>query len=174
MPEFEDSIEIAADADSVFDFCADVSRMPDYLPTVTAVTWTGDDTIRVSGHAGDRDFEGGGTLEVHNEALTMTWASTLQRRYRGELHVTPGDGDAARVSVTLSFSETSDTADAGDGDPDAAIHQGLRHTLQRIKQLVEQNPAAAWRNEARDAGHEDEDVRRGYNQPRHGFQAPLS
>lgn len=172
MPDFEDAIEISADADSVFEFCSDVSRMPDYVPTVTAVEWRGDDTIHVTGTAYERNYEIEGGLSVHNEALRMIWDAPTHGRYHGELEVAPGSGDAARVTVRLSFSADSavrqNAAQRG-LDPDAHIRQAIRRTLERMKELIEGEPTAAWRNEARG----EEDARRGYDEPRHGFQHPL-
>lgn len=176
MPEFEDHIDVAADGDSAFAFCSDVARLPDYLPTLTSVEWKNDDVIRMCGNAHGHTYDTEGTLHVHNERLRMEWSARADAEYEGWLQVEPLDDAHARVTVHLSFTADARSREAmarRGVNPDDEIRGGLRRSLETLKRLMEEEPTAAWRIRHTAARPEDDDLTRGYDQPRHGFRQRL-
>ena len=62
--EYEESLTIRAPVDRVFDFIADVSNLPKYLPTTKDAQSQGGDRVRVQGEAQGHNYNADGYLSL--------------------------------------------------------------------------------------------------------------
>ncbi len=139
MPDYSDHIDVAAPADAVFAFISDIANLPKYLPTVHGAHSHGVDRVEVDGQANGHQYASTGWFKADSEARQMSWGSDGQNDYAGKMAVT-GDGSAAQVTCTLRFSPTGEVKQSMDehqGGPGNAMTDGLRASLQSIKQLCE-------------------------------------
>lgn len=143
MSEFVSKIDISAPADDVFAYVTDISRMPEYLPTLQKAMPAGDNKIRMQGQAGGHPYDAEGWFQVHQNERTMLWGSDGQNRYSGNLEVM-SQGDVCLLTVTLKF-EASPGMDADFAKlmehRKSEIQDGLQHSLESIKYCCEQNLA---------------------------------
>ncbi len=126
MADYLAGTDVAAPADSLFDYLADVQNLPRYFDRMTSATDNGDGTIAVTADLGEREVEGEAWFKVDRDAKTLAWGSEGPNDYSGELEVS-GTGDSSRVEVTLRTARV-----AGE-----QIQQGLEKTVATIKHLVE-------------------------------------
>jgi uncharacterized protein YndB with AHSA1/START domain len=143
MSEFVAKIEIDAPADEVFAYVTDISRMPEYMPTLHKATSAGDNRIRMQGEADGHPYDAEGWFQTHELERTMLWGSDGQNRYTGHLEVM-SQGESSILTVTLNFEASSGM------DKDfqklmeqrkSAIQEGLEHSVQSIKSCCEEMPA---------------------------------
>jgi len=139
MPDYTDSIDIAVAADAVFKFVSDVNNLPKYLPTVHGAKSQTGERVEVDGEANGHHYHSDGWFKVDENAKSMTWGSDGENDYSGKMKVS-GDGSKAQVECTLRFSpkpEIKESMDKNQGGPSAAMTDGLRASLQSIKQICE-------------------------------------
>ncbi len=139
MAEYTDRIDVAAPADAVFKFVSDIGNLPKYLPTVHGAHAQNGERVAVDGAANGHDYHSDGWFKVDESARTMTWGSDGENDYSGRMTVS-GDPKAATVECALRFSPKPDIKEAMDknqGGPSAAMTDGLRASLQSIKQICE-------------------------------------
>ncbi len=139
MPDYTDQIDVAAPADAVFAFISDVANLPKYLPTVHGAHSHGSDRVEVDGEANGHQYASTGWFKADPQAKLMSWGSDGQNDYAGKMTVT-GDGSASTVACTLRFTPTDEVRESMDehqGGPGNAMTDGLRASLQSIKQLCE-------------------------------------
>ena len=139
MPNYTAKAVIQAPADEVFAFVSDVSRMPDYLPTVEEAKPQGTGRVWMKGSAGGRQYESDGWFEADSRAKTMRWGSDGENRYSGNLQV-QDRGNECYVTVTLDFEPRADQEEEFErrmGSRDNAIEEGLERALDRIKMICE-------------------------------------
>ena len=145
MPNYEQSLTIAANADAIFAFASDPENMPKYLSTVKEAHDAGGKAdgrsrIAMKGEANGHPYEGEGWIEYRDGANEMTWGSEGQNDYSGKLSV-DAEGDGSKVTVTLDF-EPKPGQDAEFkeqmGSRDAAIHDSLRASLESLKKQIEE------------------------------------
>jgi len=140
MAEYEKTLRIQADQDSIFDFVSDVTNMPKYLPTTHQAELNGEDHVRVKGEVRGHQYDSDGFFKVDPVEYHMEWGSDGENQYRGWLSVEDAGEGSSDVTVHLSFTPHPDQArkmDRQAGSHDAAIEQGLEASLQSIKNIVE-------------------------------------
>lgn len=150
MPEYEHSQTIQAAPQRIFDFVADVSNLPKYLPTTKSAQEQGEERVRVQGEAKGHRYDADGYLRPNAEKLRLEWGAD-EGYYSGWLQIDGQNGsvhsDNAQVTVHLSFKEKPGQ-DSGHAPSDADIQEGMQKALQSIQNYVEgtggkEEPAAA-------------------------------
>ncbi len=139
MAEYTDHIDVAAPADAVFAFVSDIENLPKYLPTVQHAHPQSNERVEVEGKANGHPYNSDGYFKVDQAARTMTWGSDGENDYSGKMQVT-GDGSTAKVACSLKFTPSEsikESMDKNQGGPSAAMTDGLRTSLQSIKQICE-------------------------------------
>ena len=148
MAEYEQTQQLAAPAEAVFAWLADVSHLPDYLPPVVAASTEGPSEgdnpgqkIRTTLQRPDDEqqtFVAEGYVLVDESARRMEWGAESGRDYSGFLTVAEVDG-GSEVTVHLSLGERSAEANipsAPDGrDP---LQEGISATLESIRRRIEE------------------------------------
>ncbi|HET7094368.1 MAG TPA: SRPBCC family protein, partial [Thermomicrobiales bacterium] len=106
--------------DDVFAFVADISRLPDYVPSVRSATALPDGRVRVQGRIGQTDYTDHGLLTIDPEKRRLEWRAD-DRNYHGSLTVSD-EITHSRVWVRLSFGiEKIDAANPS--VPDEAVRR---------------------------------------------------
>ena len=139
MAEYTDRIDVAAPADAVFDFVSDIENLPKYLPTVHHAHPQTGERVEVEGAANGHAYNSDGWFKVDEAARTMTWGSDGENDYSGRMSV-KGDGSKAQVECSLKFTPNEamrESMDKNQGGPTAAMTDGLRTSLESIKQICE-------------------------------------
>ena len=144
MPVYEESLSIAADSDSIFAFASEAANMPKYLNTVKEAWADGPKEgnrgrIGMRGEANGHPYEGEGWIEYEAGSNRITWGSDGQNDSTGSLDVS-GTGTDSTVTVALNFAPKPDQDAEFEkqmGSRDAAIRDGLRTSLQSLKNHIE-------------------------------------
>ena len=139
MAEYTDRIDVAAPADAVFQFVSDVKNLPKYLPTMHHASPQGSERVEVDGEANGHQYHSDGWFKVDQAGHSMSWGSDGENDYSGKMKVT-GDASRSQVECALRFSPKPDiekSMEKNQGGPTAAMTDGLRASLQSIKQLCE-------------------------------------
>ena len=139
MPTYTANQIIQAPANEVFAFVSDISRMPDYLPTVHQSRPQGHNRVEIEGNAAGHEYKSDGWFEADESNQTMRWGSDGENDYSGHLEV-QNRGEESFVTVTLNFNPPAEMTEEFQrrmGSRDAAIQEGLQNSLQSIKNLCE-------------------------------------
>ena len=139
MAVYSDRIDVSAPANAVFTFVSDIENLPKYLPTVHHAHPQKGERVEVEGAANGHPYNSDGWFKVDEAARTMTWGSDGENDYSGKMAVT-GDASRAQVECSLKFTPSADmkeSMDKNQGGPSAAMTDGLRASLQSIKQICE-------------------------------------
>ena len=139
--EFEQSIDVQASADSVFDFISDVKNVPQYLPTVKNAQPQQGERIRTQGQVGDRTYDSDGHFRVDKQARRIEWGSDGENDYRGWMSV-QGSGDSSQVKVHIHYSPKPEVLqrmqERSQGNSfESAMNEGISKTLESIKNICE-------------------------------------
>lgn len=128
MAEYRSTTDVAAPADTVFDYLADVDNLPDYFARMRSAEPTGEEEVRTvaEGPHGET-YEGEAWFRVDPDRRRLEWGSEGQSHYSGHLEVT-SVGGGARVEVAISTEHTG-------GDE---VQRSLDETVATIRQQVEQ------------------------------------
>jgi hypothetical protein len=141
MSEYQNSIVIAAHPNKVFDFVADISNLPQYLPTVHNATLVSDDHIRVQGEAAGHKYDDTGYFRADKEIRKLEWGSDGESNYSGWLKVDQGeDPSSTNITVHISHSinaEQQQQFEKKDINWDTMMNEGISKTLQSIKNICE-------------------------------------
>ena len=147
MADYEQTQQVDAPAAEVFDWLADVSHLPDYLPPVVAASLGGPSegdnpgqklrtTLQTPGDE-QRTFDAEGYLSIDGNARRMEWGAESGRDYSGHLTVVE-TVNGSEVTVHLSLGERSAEADLSsveDGkDP---MQEGIAATMESIRRQIE-------------------------------------
>lgn len=138
MAEYEASLFISADPQTIFDFISDVRNMPRYLPTTHRAEAQGPDRVRVQGEANGHPYDSDGWFKVDRTEYRMEWGSDGETRYSGWMEI-DGDDGGSEVVVHLSFEPRPDQEQRFQeqaGSRDRAINEGLHAALQSISNIV--------------------------------------
>lgn len=132
MSEHEVSRVLQATPEAVFAVVSDVSRLPEWLPTVEAASTWPDGEVHVEGDAGSGDYASDGFWRPQAGQHRVEWATPSRGGepggYAGWLQVVD-TAAGSEVVVHLSFL-------AGvDGPPE--IETGLARSLEALADLVE-------------------------------------
>lgn len=144
--EYEESLTVGASADTVIDFVADVSNLPKYMPTTKAAQSQGEDRVRVQGDAQGHHYDSDGYLRRATEQGRLEWGAD-EGYYSGWLQVRP-EGEGANVTVHISLRGAPPGADPDSAPAPEQIQEGLRKSLESIRNHVEgrggkEEPSAA-------------------------------
>jgi uncharacterized membrane protein len=139
--EFEQSVMVAAPADQIFDFLADVRNVPQYLPTVRDAQPQQGDRIRTQGQAGDHSYDSDGHFRANQQARRLEWGSDGENEYSGWLAVQE-NGSQSQVTVHIHFAPRPEMAQKmAERSPghsfEAAMGEGITKTLESIKRICE-------------------------------------
>ena len=129
---FEESMMIQAAPFEVFEFVADVSNLPKYIPTTQQAQTQGPDRVRVQGEVHGHQYDSDGFLRADRQAMRLEWGAD-EGYYAGNLQIQP-DGDGCFVTVTIELRRK--LSEEGGPTPDQ-VHEGLRKGLESIKNHVE-------------------------------------
>jgi uncharacterized membrane protein len=130
MGDYEQSRDVDAPAQALFDYLADVRNMPRYFSSMTSAEPAEGEAVQVTAVVDGKEREGEAWLKVDRDRMHLDWGSEGPNNYHGRLDVT-GDDAASRVSVALHT----------DNIEDQRIDQGLTETLDEVQRLVESGPA---------------------------------
>lgn len=130
MGDYEQSRDVDAPAQALFDYLADVRNMPRYFSSMTSAEPAEGEAVQVTAVVDGKEREGEAWLKVDRDRMHLDWGSEGPNNYHGRLDVT-GDDAASRVLVALHT----------DNVEDQRIDQGLTETLDEVQRLVESGPA---------------------------------
>lgn len=139
MSHYTCQTTVNAPADEVFAFVTDVSRMPEYLPTLHAARPQGEGRVEMDGEAAGHPYHADGKFQVDEQARSMRWSSDGEHKYSGHLEVRD-QGASCNVTVTLDFEPNPGMDEEFKrqmGSRDEAIQEGLEKSLQSINNLCE-------------------------------------
>lgn len=131
MPDFQQSIDVQATKQEVFDYVSKVENMPHYLPTVKEATMEDADHVHMAVEIDGKRHEDGGFFRTEQDDR-LAWGSE-DHDYHGEMTF-QGDGSTTNVSIRLHIQPP---AHAPEGPWKARIESGLSGALDAIKQRVE-------------------------------------
>ena len=139
MSEFTTQIEINAPADDVFSYVTDISRMPEYMPTLQDASAVGDGKIRMKGEVKGHSYDRTGWFQTHEFNRTMLWGSDGDNQYSGDLEVVDQHGTSV-LHINLMFGALPDMSDEDRKKLEAhapQIQQGLDESAAGIKKACE-------------------------------------
>jgi len=128
MGDFEQSRDIGAVPDAVWQLVSDPNRLADWVPTTTASRPAGGDAVELQGESHGHDYDTRSGFVTDDAAKRLSWDSPRLSGYRGTLVVADHAG-GSRVTVRVTIPD--DLARA-----DEEINRGLRETLDRIAGLA--------------------------------------
>jgi uncharacterized membrane protein len=140
--EFEQSIEVAATSEKIFEFLADVKNVPHYLPTVKHAEPQEGERIRTQGQAGDRTYDSDGHFRINEQQRRIEWGSDGENDYSGWLQVESETGSNSQVTVHIHYAPKPETAqrmaqNSPEHSFESAMNEGIAKTLNSIKRLCE-------------------------------------
>lgn len=130
MADHEGNIQVAAPAQQLFDYLADIRHLTDYFAAMTSVEPAKGAAVHVVAEVNGSREEGEAWFRVDNDKQHIEWGSEGDSGYRGLLDVT-GDDQSSTVTVQLH-------TEHGAADQ---ISDGISTTLRQVKELVETGPA---------------------------------
>jgi uncharacterized membrane protein len=130
MGDYEQSRDVDAPAQALFDYLADVRNMPRYFSSMTSAEPAEGEAVQVTAVVDGKEREGEAWLKVDRDRMHLDWGSEGPNNYHGRVDVTGNDA-ASRVLVALHT----------DNVEDQRIDQGLTETLDEVQRLVESGPA---------------------------------
>lgn len=140
--EFEQSISVNAPADDTFDFLADVSNVPHYLPTVKSAQPQQGDRIRTQGQVGEHSYDSDGHFRVIRETRHLKWGSDGENDYGGWMEVQPEGESRSTVIVHIHYAPRPEmqqkmAEQSPGGSFETAMSEGISKTLESIKRICE-------------------------------------
>jgi len=138
MSEYEYSVTIHSDADTVFDFVSDVRNMPKYMPTLDSAETEGPEKVHMHGEVRGHEYDADGELHIDKAARKLQWRSDSRSHYTGWLEVKPSGADS-QVTVHVSFEPKPGEQAKYDesGGEDRVIQDVLEKTLMSIQNILE-------------------------------------
>ena len=137
MPEFSQSLTIAAPPDEVLDFISDVRNLPKYLPTTKSAQSQGEERVRVQGEAHHHPYDADGYLRCDREAMRLEWGAD-EGYYSGSMEVDEGeDEETSEVTVQIVLRGKPPGAPEGEGPSEDDINEGLMKSLESIRNHLE-------------------------------------
>ncbi|MDP9496341.1 MAG: SRPBCC family protein [Actinomycetota bacterium] len=146
MSEHEVSRVVQAPSSRVFEVVADLTRLPEWLPTVQAAgpadPATGTD-VHVEGSAGGSSYASDGFWRPRPEQLRVEWSQPSRggepSRYAGWLQLEDQNNGGCEVVVHLSFVEpgTGDDTGAVELPAPEGVDRDLAAALDALADLVE-------------------------------------
>lgn len=142
ITDFEQSIRVDAPADPIFDFLADVSNVPQYLPTLKNAQPQQGDRIRTQGQSGDYSYDSEGHFRVNPAQRRLEWGSDGENDYGGWMQVQSTGESHSQVTVHIHFVPKPEMAQKmAEQSPghsfESAMNEGIAKTLESIKRICE-------------------------------------
>jgi uncharacterized protein YndB with AHSA1/START domain len=149
------SVDIAAPADAVWALVSDLTRMPEWSPATTKVTWTGGSsgvavgaTFKGSNRMGVRRWSTSCRIVVADPPRELAWDVTTiagLKIARWRYVVEPLDATSCRLTESTEVQRNGAAKLLGNlatGVTDRRDHNtaGMRATLERIKAAAEATP----------------------------------
>lgn len=136
MGDYEAATPVDVAANVVFEYLADVERLPEYLPQMTEAHRSGGDKVEVEAvihpeGEPERKVSGEAWVEVVEDGKKLRWGAPGPHEYHGELDVDFVADGTSMLTVRLH-------TDHAEGE---SIEKGLEHTLAGIKSTVEKEAA---------------------------------
>ena len=137
MGDYQASTTVAVAANVLFDYLADVERLPEYLPQMTgAHRLGGGDKVEVEAviqpdGQPEQEVSGQAWMEVVEDGKKLRWGAPGPHDYHGELDVDSVADDTSKLTVRLH-------TDQAEGP---SIDEGLQHALAGLKSAVEKDAA---------------------------------
>lgn len=128
MPDFEQSREIDAAPEAVWQLVSDPHRLAEWVPTTASSEPAGEDHVQLRGESHGHDYDTCGGFTADDAAHRLSWDSPRHNGYEGVLTVT-GHGTGSRVAVRVTIPDVPPGADA-------ELARGLGETLDRIDRLT--------------------------------------
>jgi uncharacterized membrane protein len=140
--EFEQSIGVAASAEQIFNFLADVRNVPQYLPTVKNAQPQQGERIRTQGQVGEHSYDSDGHFRIDQESRRIEWGSDGENDYGGWMQVQDQGSNQAQVTVHIHYAPAPEMAQKmAEKSPghsfEAAMNEGIGKTLESIKRICE-------------------------------------
>ena len=135
MGEYEETLTMRAEAQSVFDFVADVGNLPKYLPTTKDAQSQGPERVRVQGEAQGHQYDSDGYLRPDAETKRLEWGAD-EGYYSGWMQIRAED-EGSSVTVHISLRKKPPGAEAGNAPDPAQVQEGLRKGLESIRNHVD-------------------------------------
>lgn len=137
MIDYEQTLKIDTDPDTVFDFVCDVSNMPKYLPTARHAETIGEERVRVQGEARGDSYDDECFLRIDPVEFHMEWRSDGASRCQGWLAVENAGDGMSELTVHLSLTPGPEMSSQNREALNDSINQHLRQALLSIKNIVE-------------------------------------
>lgn len=137
MSDYQRLLDIAAPADAVFAFVANLANFPHYLPTVQKAESIGEGRVRLHGEAQGHPYIAEGNFKTDAALRTMEWDADGPQGYSGSLTVQPGDVETSFSEVTLALSYASTKPSDEPTKRDEQILEAIDRTLHSIQQHFE-------------------------------------
>ena len=96
---FYESADLAAG--KVFEYLADVTNLPRYLPQMTSAVPAGGDKVRVEAQVGGRTESGEAWMRIDGERWRIEWGAEGDSGYAGKLVVTDDGPDRCTIELDL-------------------------------------------------------------------------
>jgi uncharacterized protein YndB with AHSA1/START domain len=137
MAEYEQTLRINTDPDTVFDLVCDVSNMPKYLPTARHAETIGEERIHLHGEAQGRPYDADCILKIDPVEYRMEWEPAGEGRCQGWLAVEETAEGTSELTVHLSLTPGPAAQGQTPAAYDAAVRRHLELAMLAIKNIVE-------------------------------------
>lgn len=125
MPDFERTATIDAPPDLLFDYLADITHLPEYIPAMASVHPTGGEAVEVETQIAGQHHHDHGWFHVDESEHRIEWGSKDNTDYRGWISVDALGRTGSQLTIHLSRDEPADT------------DQQLTATINSIKRRME-------------------------------------
>lgn len=128
VADYENTTQVSAPADTLFDYLADIDNLPAYFARMkSARPVDGGDAVHTVAEGPDgQTVEGEAWFRVDRAALRIEWGSQGESDYSGYLDVTPA-GAGSQVEVHISTARVRSDS----------VQDGVDETVRTIKAKVE-------------------------------------
>lgn len=153
MADHEASTTVDVAPNILFDYLADIERLPEYLPRMTEIHRTSPrpdeaqgmearrpgepvhEDVEVTavvpgGESGEQERHSEATIDIVEENRKLRWAAPGDSEYHGELDVDFVSDSTSKLTVRLHTGH----------DANPAVDEELRRSLEGIKTTLEQRP----------------------------------
>lgn len=128
MADYENTTEVSASPEALFDYLAEIGNLPEYMARMrSASAVSGGDAVQTVAELPDGQVvEGEAWFRVDRDARRIRWGAEGPRDYHGELAV-EASGQGARVWVRISTENVESDE----------VQRGVDTTVETIREKVE-------------------------------------
>ncbi len=136
MADFTGTTTVDAPQEALFDFLSDVSNLPRYFARMTSAERGNGEEVHTTAQMPDgTTVEGDAWFRVDASNRHIEWGAEGASEYHGSVDVRPTRTSGSEVEVHVHTTRV----EPGDSE----VQEGVDRTLAQIKQLVEEQGAAA-------------------------------